>query len=265
MFEKFKMGGKISNEEIHEKINKVKWFQTFEVAPGIVTPGKFPVGEKKFLNQLKIDENLSGLKILDVGTLDGAVAFEFERRGAQTFAMDIQDPNRTGFNTAKEILNSNVEYKQGTVYDLTKLYDAETFDIVCFKGVYYHLKDPITAIEQVSDVTKINGKIIVAGEILLTYAESLDGKIIKEKDVKKIAESDIPLTVCYPGKLKQHQSSCWFVPNLACLKSWLIACGLELDYYKTFEGTNPLGWVTQRFNGIAIKKERTKNVEHPLF
>jgi 2-polyprenyl-3-methyl-5-hydroxy-6-metoxy-1,4-benzoquinol methylase len=148
---------KMDKEEIMKKINSVNWFHKFELCPGIVTPGKRAVNAKSFLDKRKIPSDLTGLKTLDIGTFDGPLSFELESRGAKSFAMDIQDPNVTGFNVAKEILDSDVDYKQGTVYDLKEMYGEEFFDIVCFKGVYYHLKNPVGAFEQVAAVLKTGG------------------------------------------------------------------------------------------------------------
>jgi tRNA (mo5U34)-methyltransferase len=83
-------------------------------------------------------------RVLEIGTFDGAIAFECETRGAKLTGLDIQDPSKTGFNVAKEIRQSRVDYVQGSVYDLAALF-TEKFDYVFFLGVFYHLKNPVLA------------------------------------------------------------------------------------------------------------------------
>jgi len=253
----------LSKEEILKKINQVNWGLSFELIPGITTPGKRPSNPKKFFELLQISKDLTGLRVLDIGTNDGANAFELERRGAKTCAMDIHDPNVTGFNTAKEILRSNVEYKRGTVYNLKKMYDAD-FDIVLFKGVWYHLQHPIKAFEAISDVLKPNGMAIIAGEVLISWAETLDGKTVDPAIIEQIAKLDVPLTLCYPGHTSKPGTTCWFVPNVACVKSWLYATGFDLEKFRIFHDAEAKEKALQRFAGIARKTNREKIIEHSI-
>jgi len=251
-----------NTDDILKQINSVNWFQKFEILPGIFTPGKKPVNAQRFLNKLKIPNDLTGLKVLDIGTWDGATSFEFERRGAQTFAIDIQNPDYSGFNIAKKILHSNVEYIKGSVYDLEKFYGKKVFDIVCFKGVYYHLKNPIQAFEEISSVVKDQGSVLIAGELIVSYAQTLEGDPVFIDDVKKLADSKIPLTICYPGSLKNMPSTCWFIPNLACIKSWLEVSGLKLQHYEIVQNLDAKPKPLQRFVGKAIKIGDKFVIEH---
>lgn len=62
------------------------------------------------------------------------------------------DMGNKGFEIAKEILASKVEYKIMDVLDLT----PETvgmFDITLCLGVIYHVKNPILALEKVASIT----------------------------------------------------------------------------------------------------------------
>src|SRR5213076_2993924 len=63
------------------------WYHTLELAPGVVTPGWFdlrPVADRMPW------PDVAGRRCLDVGTYDGFLAFELERRGAaEVVATDI--------------------------------------------------------------------------------------------------------------------------------------------------------------------------------
>jgi hypothetical protein len=59
---------------------RIPWIQRFELAPGVMTPGPLEVNRPLEISGLPAV--LSGRTVVDVGTLNGAVAFEAERRGA---------------------------------------------------------------------------------------------------------------------------------------------------------------------------------------
>src|SRR3954451_23968602 len=65
------------------------WYHTIEVAPGVVTPGWFDL--RPIVDVLPWPD-VRGRRCLDVGTSDGFLAFELERRGAtEVVATDIGD------------------------------------------------------------------------------------------------------------------------------------------------------------------------------
>ena len=99
---------------------------------------------RETLNIYGVPGNLAGQEVLDIGAWDGPYTFEFERRGAKVTALDIQNPDRTGFNVSKKILKSNAMYICASVYELPHEFKNK-FDIVFYSGVYYHLKNPLLA------------------------------------------------------------------------------------------------------------------------
>ena len=129
--------------------------------------------------------------------------------------------------------------------------------------MYYHLKDPLRALDSIWDVLNTDGKALVAGEVLLSYAESLNGEVMDQSLIKKMAESNVPITVCYPGHNSKLGSTCWFVPNVACLKSWFTATGFELEYHHIHDNPKAKPRSEQRFVGM-IRKINNKIIEHPI-
>lgn len=128
------------------------WHQRFEVAPDVFAPRTNDVG---FLNSTaQMPESLNGESVLDIGTTNGGVAFELERRGAgRVVAVDILDADAFGFNAIKERLGSRVEHLQATVYELPEIL-GEQFDLVLFRGVIYHLRHPLLALDNVRWLTR---------------------------------------------------------------------------------------------------------------
>jgi SAM-dependent methyltransferase len=247
----------IDKHDIEEKLAKASWYHRYELLPGIFTPGLSDFAPKAVLDELGVPADLSGTQVLDIGTWDGPVAFELERRGARVTALDIQDPDNTGFNTARAILESKVEYVRGSIYDLSRLLTTKYDHVFCL-GVFYHLKHPVLAFEEIAHIMREDARLYFEGECLLNYAELLTGEP-STLDIASLAESDVPLTLCYPGEYKGAPN--WFVPNFACLKSWLKANGLEVVSHK-FWGEHP----GQRVRGVAKKSAEGGIVlEHPIF
>ena len=239
----------MTREEAIEMIKQASWYHAFEVLPGVTTPGTMPTNAERLLNErFRLPADLSGLRALDIGTLDGPYAFELEKRGATVVAMDIQNPDRTGFNTAKRVRGSKVEYVQGSAYDLSELLVGK-FEIICFFGVYYHMKHPLLAFEQIQRMLSDNGLVLLEGECLLNHAESPELSDRKpSKFVKSVADSSLPLAAFYPRTYKGDTWN-WFVPNLACVRAWLDATGLELESHGTSES-----FPNQRMFGTARKR-----------
>lgn len=249
--------GKMDTETINRKLNSVRWYHRFEIVPDVFTPGILPTNAKESFSHFGIPPDLRGKEVLEIGTWDGPIAFEAEARGATVTALDIQDPSRTGFNVAKEILKSNVTYVQGSVYDATKLL-GKTFDYVFFLGVFYHLKHPIMAFEEIAKLLNDDGALVFEGECLRFYCEDEAGVRMDDECIRKLALSNIPLTLFYANTFKGDDSN-WFIPNYACFKGWIEAAGLELirhGFYEIPDGDLPLqriGGVAHRVSGLKIE------------
>ncbi len=149
------------------------WYHTLELAPDAATPGMFDL--RPIVDKLPWPD-VRGKRCLDVGTYDGFLAFELERRGArEVVAVDIEDhtrwdwPARTraagparlaeivgqrkglGFDIAKDVLGSAVERLERSVYDLDPGEDG-TFEVVVCGSLLLHLRDPVRALEAIRGV-----------------------------------------------------------------------------------------------------------------
>jgi tRNA (mo5U34)-methyltransferase len=215
----------MDKEEISSLIKQKTWYHRYELLPGVITPGKIEVEPRKTLDAYGAPGKLAGQEVLDIGAWDGAYTFEFERRGAKVTALDIQDPDRTGFNVSKKILKSNALYICASVYDLPHEFKNK-FDIVFYSGVYYHLKNPLLAFMRIWDSLKPNGMIYFAGSIL-SHTDPVDAFW---KDKIEILEQLSSLPVAYFVKDaygKFNDPSCWFIPTPCCLRDWLSATGYK--------------------------------------
>ncbi|MFC2172759.1 class I SAM-dependent methyltransferase [Acidobacteriota bacterium] len=210
-------------------IEKAHWYHSFEILPGIFTSGSVGV-DARSLFDLFLGPDLSGKRALEIGTWDGCHAFELESRGAEVVAIDVHDPDVTAFNTAKKILDSRVEYVRTSIYHIGRNVEGK-FDVVVFLGVFYHLKNPILALEAICDVLTDDGRLVFEGECLSHHAQGLSGRksFWYRPMVCLLARSDLPLALCYPGV--HYKGKC--IPSPTCLRSWTAAAGLRVEVLYT--------------------------------
>jgi tRNA (mo5U34)-methyltransferase len=147
----------------------VTWYHSIRLG-NAVTPGICPPSAEEWTARA-LPADLTGKTVLDVGAWDGYFSFEAERRGAsRVLAIDsLQGPEHkvvkaAGFEYAKAFLHSAVDFKVMDVADVGGLY--ETFDLIFFLGVYYHLHDPIEAFRLLFDRLRPGGLLVLEGLVL---------------------------------------------------------------------------------------------------
>jgi tRNA (mo5U34)-methyltransferase len=166
--------------DLRAEVEHYPWYHTLELGDGVVTEAMFD--HRPVLDRYPVPADLSGLRCLDVGTMDGFWAFEMERRGAASVtAIDLDDPQaldwpaslRGGdttlddtkaerFALAKRALGSTVERVTMSVYDLSPD-RLGGFDFVFCGDLLIHLKDPVSAVEGIRSVC--TGSAVIANNI----------------------------------------------------------------------------------------------------
>ena len=170
--------------DLRERVDGGSWYHTMELAPGVTTPGMFD--HRPYVRRYGIPDDLSGLRALDVGTMDGFWAFELERRGARVTALDLDRPDALdwpprlrragearlaegaalaedrGFQVAHRALGSSVERRTLSIYDATPDQVGGPFDLVFCGSVLIHLRDPMLALERMAALCR--GQLVLAEE-----------------------------------------------------------------------------------------------------
>jgi tRNA (mo5U34)-methyltransferase len=154
--------------ELLERARQMSWYHVLEL-PGHTTPGIFDM--RPYVPHYGLPDDMSGMRVLEIGTWDGFWAFEMERRGADVVALDLDDereldwpprrrprefPEHTrgrGFEVARELLGSNVERVVCNVYDATPE-RLGMFDLVFCGSVLIHLRDQFLALERIAGVCR---------------------------------------------------------------------------------------------------------------
>jgi tRNA (mo5U34)-methyltransferase len=163
-------------DELRRRLGEIDWYHTQELAPGLVTPGMFDL--RPYVDRYGIPEDLSGMRVLDVGTFEGFWAFELERRGAEVTALDVDStqaldwPPRLrpstderrgeGFELARAALRSSVRRVGMSIYDAEPMALGGHFDLVFCGSVLIHLRDPMLALERMAGLCR--DRVIVADE-----------------------------------------------------------------------------------------------------
>jgi len=203
---------------LRARIGEVDWYHSIDLGQGVVTPGL--VDYRAQLPFYGLPDSLAGKRVLDFATFDGFWAFEFERRGAEVFALDVaswnnvdmpdrrhprlelDDDTGAGFALAHEILDSRVRRIEASVYDL----DPDKigmFDLVFMSDLLVHLRCPQRAIENAASVCR--GELVI-GDVFTPMLEGF---------------GDLPLAQ-YAAP-----SHIWWLPNVRTLLRMMSIAGCE--------------------------------------
>ena len=167
--------------DVQSELDELLWYHTVDVVPGAVTRGWWDL--RHALPLLPIPD-VRGKRCLDVGTWDGFYAFELERRGAaEVVAVDLADltdidwppevradptfdptlsgeqPRPAGFRLLHRLLESKVEWRGCSIYDLDPA-ELGTFDLVVVGSLLVHLRDPVRALDAVRRVVAPGGRFL---------------------------------------------------------------------------------------------------------
>jgi len=170
----------MDRKEIQEAVDSIKfWYHSIPLGQEVVTPGMVPLEEEESKAR-GIPDDLTGMSVLDIGSADGYYSFLAEQRGAsRVLAIDsfpfkmggkqggteqYRYQSSKGFYLAKEILHSNVEFREMDIYELDEL--EEPFDVVFLFEVHHHVWDPILGIDLACK--KCNKGILIEGNVLGT-------------------------------------------------------------------------------------------------
>jgi tRNA (mo5U34)-methyltransferase len=222
------------------------WHQRFELAPGVFSPGANDVDW--LLHTAALPADMTGASVLDIGTTNGGAAFTLERRGAsRVLATDIVDSAHFGFETIRSTLESNVEFRQLSVYELSSVVQ-EQFDYVIFWGVLYHLRHPLLALDNVRSVT--------AGTAYVETAVC---------DAEAPALVDTKTARFYRLDELGGDSSNWFAPTVSALADWCQSCGLEPTDTISWPPEAPSRAMVVAAATPGAPEYQTVSYERPLF
>jgi len=161
----------VEGSRLAAEVEKYSWYHTIELGDGVVTKGMFD--HRPVLDRYLVPADLSGMRCMDVGTMDGFWAFEMERRGAaEVVATDIGNPEdldwppqwrvqieptmeetkAARFELVRSVKGSQVKRVEASVYSLGP--ELGEFDFIFCGDLLIHLKDPASAIQRIRSVCR---------------------------------------------------------------------------------------------------------------
>ena len=205
------------------------WFHNMNLGGVWTAPGHFlgdypRVKWERFRDALPAD--LTGKTVLDIGCNAGFYSMEMKRRGAsRVLAVDFDEDYLAQARFAAEVEELDIEFRQMSVYDVGAL--GETFDVVFFIGVLYHLRHPLLALDLIHEH--------VARDILVFQSLQRGSNAV----LPVAADYEFGETAVFddPGWPKlhfiehsySHDNTNWWAPNRAASAAMLRAAGFTIE------------------------------------
>src|SRR5271165_970637 len=138
------------------------WFHNIDLHGVPTAPnhflGDFPNVKWRHLSHA-LPRDLGGAEVLDIGCNGGFYSIEMKRRGARrVLGIDVDDRYLNQARFATRTLGFEVEFEKRSVYQVAEI--AGQFDYVLFMGVFYHLRYPVFALDQVVKKVRPGGKLV---------------------------------------------------------------------------------------------------------
>jgi tRNA (mo5U34)-methyltransferase len=208
----------LTAEQMQQRIQQLgTWFHNIDLC-GIKTApdhflGDYPALKwRQFAHALPPD--LHGKTVLDIGCNGGFYAIEMKRRGAdRVVGIDTDPIYLAQARFAAEVCNVDIELQQLSVYDVARL--GETFDLVLFMGVFYHLRHPLLALDLIHQ--HVARHLFVFQSMLRGSSEVepiADEYRFEERQL--FYRSDIPRLHFLEKQYAGDPTNGW-IPNRACL------------------------------------------------
>jgi tRNA (mo5U34)-methyltransferase len=207
------------------------WFHNLHLPGGVQTlPHHFLGGDFPRFKWQQIEPfvpaDLRGWRVLDVGCNAGFYSFELARRGASVLGIDVDAHYLEQARwAAREFgLEAQVEFRRMEVYDIAR--SEETFDLVWFMGVFYHLRYPLLALDLLARRTRrllMFQTLTMPGDSV--YANTADCPI---EDRTPLLESGWPRMAFIEHRLADDPTN-WWAPNHAAVEAMLRSSGLRVE------------------------------------
>jgi tRNA (mo5U34)-methyltransferase len=219
----------LSTTEIRQKVEALgPWFHNLDLGGVETAPdhflGDYPRSKFRHFASA-IPEDLTGRTVLDIGCNAGFYSLEMKRRGAErVLGIDFDDAYLAQARFAAEVAGADIEFRKLSVYDVGAL--GETFDVVLFMGVLYHLRHPLLALDLI--------RAHVARDLML-FQSMQRGSATVERVEENYPFWNYDLFDA-PGFPRLHfiehrysdDPTNWWVPNRACVEAMLRSSGFSI-------------------------------------
>ena len=204
------------------------WFQNINLR-GVSTAPRHFLGDYPSIKWQRfahtIPSDLRGKSVLDVGCNAGFYSLEMKRRGAaRVLGIDSDERYLAQARFAASVNEMDIEFRQLSVYEVGTL--GETFDIVLFLGVLYHLRHPLLALDLLRE--HVVGDLLVVQSMLRgeSRAEPLEADYAFE-ETSIFEKPGFPKMYFIEKKYSGDETN-WWIPNAPCLEAMLRSSGFNI-------------------------------------
>jgi tRNA (mo5U34)-methyltransferase len=203
----------LTSTDLARRCAEYYWWHSIDFGNGVITAGqKTPeIMAVEFGNTFS-PLDLNGKTVLDIGAWNGGFSLEAVRRGARSVTgldhyswVHPSFRGRETFDLVSRVMGANLAAidldLDSPALDLS---GVGRFDVVLFLGVFYHLRNPLGALQQI--------------------AQLVDEVLVLESYVEQFSP-ERPAMMFYPGTELANDASNWWGPNETCLIELLRMAG----------------------------------------
>ncbi|MCR6650787.1 MAG: DUF1698 domain-containing protein [Cellvibrionaceae bacterium] len=202
------------------------WFHNLQLPNGEQTAPGPSLGDSPSAKWQQISpylpQDMTGMRVLDIGCNAGYYSFELARLGALVTAIDIEEHYLRQARWAAETLDlkDRIDFRCKSIYQVA--YDSEVYDLVWFLGVMYQLRYPMLALDVVRNCCR--------GRMVFQTMTLPGDTILETHAAHDVQQRDI---MNHPGWPKmafiEHKAATdpanWWAPNHACVGAMLRSAG----------------------------------------
>jgi tRNA (mo5U34)-methyltransferase len=230
------------------------WYHTIDLGDGLVTPGTY---DYRFsLEQFRFPENMTGMRVLDVGSGTGFFSFEFEKRGAEVTSVDLPSmacldrfPGETLEQTIRKVEGMMREHSLLSTEQKKQIFGSDAL-----KELYRtHLDGPFQfchsrlgsrVVRRYSTVYEVSAEklglgefdLVFIGDVLLHTVNPLQalaavaalcrGTLVVSQALPETSETR-PMMLYVGGGEPGEDEVTWWWPNLPCFEQMLRKLGFR--------------------------------------
>ncbi len=223
-------GNAAARDELGRQIRALApWFHNLHLPDGHQTAPDHPLGDfpafkwEQITGALPAD--MTGLRALDIGCNAGFYSVALAQRGAQVLGIDADSHYLRQAQWVREqfrIEPGQLALAQMQVYDLARC--NETFDVVLFLGVLYHLRYPLLALDivaaKVRDLLVLQTLTMPGNEVVQAPGD------LSLQEREAMLEPGWPKMAFIEHRLAGDPTN-WWAPNRACVEAMLRSSGLR--------------------------------------
>ena len=216
-------------DEVRESVSRLgPWFHNLDLYGVQTAPGHF-LGDypgqkwRRFADALPAD--LSGATVLDIGCNGGFFSIALKKRGAaRVLGIDTNPRYLAQAALVAAVEGVELELRRMSVYEIARMTD--TFDIVLFMGVLYHLRHPLLALDLLARYA--------VRDLLIVQS------LLRGSDHVRTLPADHPFEEQEifddPGYPRMHfvehryagDPTNWWIPNRACAEAMIRSAGFHI-------------------------------------